>query len=84
MYAYLVVEIDGAKLFIDDTKINSGVMHYLNNAGIELRPYESILSEIERLVFSCVLLVYASLCFACICFVLLHVALLTFSSINLL
>lgn len=67
MYAYLVVEIDGAKLFIDDTKINSGVMHYLNNAGIELRPYESILSEIERLVFSCVLLVYASFFFTLLC-----------------
>lgn len=66
MYAYLVVEIDGAKLFIDDTKINSGVMHYLNNAGIELRPYESILSEIERLVFS-VLLVYASFFFTLLC-----------------
>ncbi|PIN10226.1 Xaa-Pro aminopeptidase [Handroanthus impetiginosus] len=49
MYAYLVVEIDGAKLFIDDVKINPDVMHYLKNAGIELRPYESILSEIESL-----------------------------------
>ncbi|KAI3448635.1 hypothetical protein Pfo_005300 [Paulownia fortunei] len=49
MYAYLVVEIDGAKLFIDDAKINPDVMHYLKNAGIELRPYESILSDIESL-----------------------------------
>ncbi|KAL7126430.1 hypothetical protein ABFS83_14G186600 [Erythranthe nasuta] len=49
MYAYLIVEIDGAKLFIDEAKINSDVMHYLKNAGIELRPYESILSEIESL-----------------------------------
>lgn len=48
MYAHLIVEIDGAKLFINDAKINSDVMHYLKNAGIELRPYESILSEIER------------------------------------
>ncbi|KAL6543336.1 Aminopeptidase P2 [Orobanche hederae] len=49
MYAYLIVEIDGAKLFIDDAKINPDVMHYLKNAGIELRPYESILSEVESL-----------------------------------
>ncbi|KAL0304718.1 UNVERIFIED_CONTAM: Aminopeptidase P2 [Sesamum angustifolium] len=49
MYAYLVVEIDGAKLFIDDAKLNPEVNHYLKNAGIELRPYESILSEIESL-----------------------------------
>lgn len=48
MYAYLIVEMDGAKLFINDTKINPDVMHYLKNAGIELRQYESILSEIER------------------------------------
>ncbi|KAL8540826.1 hypothetical protein ACS0TY_002157 [Phlomoides rotata] len=49
MYAYLIVEIDGAKLFIDDAKINSDVMHYLNGAGIELRPYESIISEVKSL-----------------------------------
>ncbi|KAL0455076.1 UNVERIFIED_CONTAM: Aminopeptidase P2 [Sesamum latifolium] len=49
MYAYLVVEIDGAKLFIDDAKLNPEVIHYLKNAGIELMPYESILSEIESL-----------------------------------
>ncbi|XP_057778182.1 aminopeptidase P2 [Salvia miltiorrhiza] len=49
MYAYLIVEIDGAKLFINDAKINPDVMHYLKNAGIELRPYESILSEVESL-----------------------------------
>lgn len=48
MYAYLIVEMDGAKLFINDAKINPDVMHYLKNAGIELRQYESILSEIER------------------------------------
>ncbi|XP_070024553.1 aminopeptidase P2 [Nicotiana tabacum] len=49
MYAYLVVEIDGAKLFVDDTKVTPEVMEHLTNAGIELRAYESILSEIESL-----------------------------------
>ncbi|KAL1549597.1 Aminopeptidase P2 [Salvia divinorum] len=49
MYAYLIVEIDGAKLFINDSKINPDVMDYLKNAGIEVRPYESILSEVESL-----------------------------------
>ncbi|GFQ00200.1 probable xaa-pro aminopeptidase p [Phtheirospermum japonicum] len=49
MYAYLVVEIDEAKLFIDDAKVKSDVEHYLKTAGIELRPYESILSHIESL-----------------------------------
>ena len=48
MYAYLIVEMDGAKLFIDNSKVNVEVMGYLKNAGVEVRPYESILSEIER------------------------------------
>lgn len=48
MYAYLIVEIDGAKLFIDNSKVTPEVMNHLKNAGVELRPYESILSEIER------------------------------------
>ncbi|KAB1202268.1 putative Xaa-Pro aminopeptidase P [Morella rubra] len=49
MYAYLIVEIDGAKLFIDNSKVMPEVMNHLKNAGIELRPYDSILSEIESL-----------------------------------
>ncbi|CBI36798.3 unnamed protein product, partial [Vitis vinifera] len=49
MYAYLIVEIDGAKLFIDDSKVSPEVMDHLKNAGIELRPYESILAEIKNL-----------------------------------
>ena len=48
MYAYLIVEIDGAKLFIDDSKVSPEVMDHLKNAGIELRPYESILAEIKK------------------------------------
>ncbi|KAL3538105.1 hypothetical protein ACH5RR_001471 [Cinchona calisaya] len=48
MYTYLIVEIDAAKLFIDNLKVISEVMDYLKNAGIDLCPYESILSEIER------------------------------------
>ncbi|KAE8010202.1 hypothetical protein FH972_006592 [Carpinus fangiana] len=49
MYAYLIVEIDRAKLFIDNTKVTPEVMNHLKNAGVELRPYDSILSEIESL-----------------------------------
>ncbi|XP_043717201.1 aminopeptidase P2 [Telopea speciosissima] len=49
MYAYLIVEIDSAKLFIDSSKVNPEVMAHLQNSGVELRPYESILSGIESL-----------------------------------
>ncbi|XP_024993526.1 probable Xaa-Pro aminopeptidase P [Cynara cardunculus var. scolymus] len=48
-YAYLIVEIDAAKLFVDNSKVTPEVMDYLKKAGIELRSYESILSEIESL-----------------------------------
>ncbi|KAJ0078498.1 hypothetical protein Patl1_22629 [Pistacia atlantica] len=48
MYAYLIVEMAKAKLFIDDSKVTTDVMNHLKNAGVELRPYDSILSEIKR------------------------------------
>lgn len=48
MYAYLIVEIDKAKLFVDTSKVGADVLGHLENAGIELRPYDSILSEVER------------------------------------
>ncbi|BBH06565.1 Metallopeptidase M24 family protein [Prunus dulcis] len=49
MYAYLIVETDKAKLFIDTYQVSTEVMDHLKNAGIELRPYDSILSEVEGL-----------------------------------
>ncbi|PPR97346.1 hypothetical protein GOBAR_AA23319 [Gossypium barbadense] len=49
MYAYLIVEVDAAKLFVDDSKVTSEVMYHLKKAGVDLRPYDSILSEIRRL-----------------------------------
>ncbi|KAF6135095.1 hypothetical protein GIB67_040406 [Kingdonia uniflora] len=49
MYAYLIVEIDGSKLFIDKSKVKTEVLAHLKNSRVELRPYESILSEIESL-----------------------------------
>ncbi|GAA0150319.1 protease [Lithospermum erythrorhizon] len=48
-YAYSIVENEGSKLFIDKSKLNSEVMEYLANAGVELRPYESILAEVKSL-----------------------------------
>lgn len=48
MYSYLIVEVDQAQLFVDDSKVNEEVKDHLKNAGIELRPYDSILQEIDR------------------------------------
>ncbi|KAL9272539.1 Aminopeptidase P2-like protein [Drosera capensis] len=50
VYAYLVVGIDKAKLFIDEQKVPTEVMDHLHAVGVELRPYESILDEVENLV----------------------------------
>ena len=47
-YAYLIVESSSVRLFIDNAKVTKEVIIHLENAGVELRPYETILSEIER------------------------------------
>lgn len=49
MYSYLIVEVDQALLFVDSYKVNAEVKDHLKNAGIELRPYDSILQEIDSL-----------------------------------
>lgn len=49
MYAYLLVELDGAQLFVDDSKVTSDVKNYLKNAGVSLCPYDFVLSAIESL-----------------------------------
>jgi len=48
VYAYLIVEIAGAKLFVDDSKVTEEVRNHLKKANIQIRPYNSIISEIER------------------------------------
>lgn len=48
MYAYLIVEVDQAQLFVDNFKVTAEVKDHLKNAGIELRPYDSILQGIDR------------------------------------
>ncbi|XP_010464060.1 PREDICTED: probable Xaa-Pro aminopeptidase P isoform X2 [Camelina sativa] len=49
MYAYLIVEVDQAHLFVDNSKVTEEVKDHLKNAGIEIRPYDSILQEIDSL-----------------------------------
>ncbi|CAA6659117.1 unnamed protein product [Spirodela intermedia] len=49
VYAYLIVEIDSAKLFVDKSKVTQEVLVHLENSGVELRPYDSVISEIESL-----------------------------------
>lgn len=55
MYAYLIVEIDKAKLFVDNSKVTPDVMEHLKSAGIELKPYDAILSEVKRCAWNLLL-----------------------------
>ncbi|XP_020580003.1 probable Xaa-Pro aminopeptidase P isoform X2 [Phalaenopsis equestris] len=48
-YSYLVVSNTGATLFVDNKKVTEEVMGHLSKAGVQLSPYEAILSEIESL-----------------------------------
>ncbi|XP_078429989.1 metallopeptidase M24 family protein isoform X2 [Wolffia australiana] len=48
-YAYLIVEMDGAQLFVDENKITEEVSVHLESSGVKIRPYESVVSEIESL-----------------------------------
>ncbi|KAF3785657.1 putative Xaa-Pro aminopeptidase P [Nymphaea thermarum] len=48
-YSYLLVENNSATLLVDNSKITEEVMVYLRNAGVTLKPYEAILTEVERL-----------------------------------
>ncbi|WJX80122.1 Aminopeptidase P2 [Trifolium repens] len=49
VYAYLIVEIDRATLFIDDSKVTKEVDDHLKKVNIEIKPYNSIISETENL-----------------------------------
>ncbi|TVU40093.1 hypothetical protein EJB05_13542 [Eragrostis curvula] len=48
-YSYLIVEISTATLFVDNNKLSEDVLEHLQNAGVKIKPYEGILSEVERL-----------------------------------
>lgn len=48
VYAYLIVENNSARLFVDNSKVTDEVIAHLANAGVEVRPYDTVLSEIER------------------------------------
>ncbi|CAN6440887.1 unnamed protein product [Victoria cruziana] len=48
-YSYLIVENNRATLLVDNSKITVEVMVHLRNAGVTLKPYETILTEVARL-----------------------------------
>ncbi|KAL5198244.1 hypothetical protein ABZP36_001756 [Zizania latifolia] len=48
-YSYLIVENNTATLFVDNNKVSKDVLAHLEKAGVNLKPYEAILSDVERL-----------------------------------
>jgi hypothetical protein len=48
-YAYLIVELDLATLFIDNLKITTKVMAHLTSSNVVVKPYGTLLSQITRL-----------------------------------
>ncbi|ONM52316.1 Metallopeptidase M24 family protein [Zea mays] len=48
-YSYLIVEVSTATLFVDNSKVSKDVLEHLEQAGVKLKPYEAIISEVERL-----------------------------------
>ncbi|KAM3402240.1 hypothetical protein ACQJBY_006271 [Aegilops geniculata] len=48
-YSYLTVEMSTATLFVDSNKVSEEVLEHLKKAGVKLKSYEAILSDVERL-----------------------------------
>ncbi|XP_066398896.1 aminopeptidase P2-like [Miscanthus floridulus] len=48
-YSYLIVEVSTATLFVDSSKVSKDVLEHLEQTGVKLKPYEAIISEVERL-----------------------------------
>lgn len=42
------MEISTATLFVDNNKVSDDVLDHLQKAGVKVKPYEGILSEVER------------------------------------
>lgn len=48
-YAYAIVELEGATLFVEPSKVSNEVFLHLKDAQVSVRPYEELLSYLERL-----------------------------------
>ncbi|PKA57435.1 Xaa-Pro aminopeptidase [Apostasia shenzhenica] len=48
-YSYLLVSTSTATLFVNHSKVTEEVMVHLTETGVQMRPYEALLSEIESL-----------------------------------
>jgi Xaa-Pro aminopeptidase len=49
-YAYVIVELEAATLFVDESKVTKEVAEYLASVSVNVKPYEALVSEIKRFV----------------------------------
>ncbi|CAM6120396.1 unnamed protein product [Calypogeia fissa] len=47
-YAYIIVQLESATLFVDESKVTKEVAEYLSEASVNVKPYEDLVSEIKR------------------------------------
>lgn len=48
-YAYVVVELETAFLFVEESKVTPEVAAHLREAGVSVKPYTALISDIKRL-----------------------------------
>ncbi|KAL2612171.1 hypothetical protein R1flu_023863 [Riccia fluitans] len=48
-YAYVLVELDSATLFVDESKVTGDVAKHLSEASVNVKSYESLVPEIRSL-----------------------------------
>lgn len=47
-YAYVIVQLESATLFVDEAKLTREVAEYLSEASVNVKPYGDLVSEIKR------------------------------------
>jgi Xaa-Pro aminopeptidase len=47
-YAYVLVELETAFLFVEESKVTPEVAAHLREAGVSVKPYTALISDIKR------------------------------------
>jgi len=48
-YGYVVVELNTASFFVDESKVTPEIVEHLDEAGVSIKPYTSLVPEVKRL-----------------------------------
>jgi Xaa-Pro aminopeptidase len=47
-YGYVVVELNTASFFVDESKVTPEIVEHLDEAGVSIKPYTSLVPEVKR------------------------------------